>query len=109
MSDAQAPKAGKGIGCLGIIIAICVIGWIADMAGCDENPPEVDSGGASAVLIGPTGIPTGEDVVLSAGTKLKFDHQVSDNSVAYVIINGPYNDRWAIISPSNVKNAFSKD
>jgi hypothetical protein len=40
----QAPKSNKGIGCLGIIILLCVIGWIADMAGCNSTSPAFDAG-----------------------------------------------------------------
>jgi len=102
----QAAQKQK-LGWAGIIAVLFVFGLILHIGGCDENPPEVSSGGASAVLIGPTGIPTGEDVILAGGTKLKFDHEVSDTSVAYLIKTGPYNDRWAIIDPSNIKNANS--
>jgi hypothetical protein len=39
----QASTSNKGIGCLGIIILLCVIGWIADMAGCNSTTTQ-DSG-----------------------------------------------------------------
>ncbi len=44
----EKPKISKTAGCFGVIILICVIGWIADMAGC--NPSSTTSESGSHVL-----------------------------------------------------------
>ena len=90
-------------GCLGVIFLCFIVGWIANMAGCNKpTQTVVGPSGASVSFMNAVGQATGENATLAPGTMLKWDHAINDTYAVYQVMSGPYNDRWARIDRDNV-------
>jgi hypothetical protein len=109
LAEQQAPTKKKGHistgkGLLMILFGIVVVCFLAFL-GADSSGggPRVGRSGAFVDFINAVGQGTGKRGTLSPGTKVKLDHRVSDSYSAYLVLDGPYADHWALIRPSDVE------
>ena len=110
MAEEKISKKKPGCGCgalIGGVVVVCVIlmiiGWIGNMAGCNKpTQTEVAPSGAHVDFVNAFTQPTGQSATLAPGTKLKWDHGISDTYAAYEVMSGPYSNRWARIERDKV-------